>query len=164
MLKGYRKIDKYLTDWCKKNGFNVKCRLDTDFSYEEDTKTIYYALVIPQAHDELFYDICKTFMPDVEKCDNFLLSFFHELGHHQTQDYFFDEEMYDYFDFLDTFDNKKKLTKKDYKRYYYHPVEISATEWGCTYINNNLIKIKDFFDGLVPLIMNFYKVNKVELD
>ena len=159
-LKGYRKINKFLTDWCHENGFDVKCRLHTDFQYEDDTKTIYYALVVPQKHDQLFFEICKPYLNNITFCDNFIISFFHELGHSQLNDFITDEEWDIYYTLIEKL-KVNKLEEEDYLAYYLNPVELEATKWGCMFINMNIDLIQDFWLKLQPMILDFYTANKI---
>ncbi len=160
-LKGYRKINKFLTDWCNNHGFKVKCRLASEFQYEDESKTIYYALTILQMHDQLFEAICKPYLTNIEKCDNFILSFFHELGHYMLDSTYLDEDWIEYYDLLVKLE-KDKLTKKDYIKYYTCPIELNATQWSCNFINDNVSLIEQFWKDLQPLILEFYRINKIE--
>jgi len=162
MLYGYKKLDKYLSDWCKTNGFKVSCQFSTDFEYDSDLGILYYSIVVPKKHDELFYQICKKYLPSLTKCDNFILSFFHELGHYVTEDDYTDDEWTDYTKFINEFKNSK-LTLQDYKRYYKYPIELNATKWGCQYIEHHLDQIKEFSDITSNLIKQFYKRNNIEI-
>ena len=159
-LKGYRKINKFLTNWCHENGFDVKCRLHTDFQYEDSTKIIYYALTVPQKHDQLFLEVCKPYLINITSCDNFILSFFHELGHNQINDFITAEDWEDYYKLTEQL-KTNTLTEEDYLAYYLNPVELEATKWGCTFISMNIDLIQDFWLKLQPMILEFYTVNKI---
>jgi len=164
MLKGYRKINIYLTNWCRNHGFNVRCRLAPDFSYDSDKDIIYYSFVVPEKSNQVFMELFKNDLHNIEECDSFILSFFHELGHYITKNDYDDIEWCDYYDFVESFNKKSKLTKMDYKRYFCNQIEFDASMWACDYINQNTEKISDFFENLQPLILDFFTKNKVALD
>lgn len=162
MLKGKKKLDNYLTNWCQSNGFDIKCKLGPNFEYDSNNKTVYYSLIIVDTHDKLFYnEVCKPLL-NVKACNSFILSLFHEIGHFKTESNFDDDEWCDYFDMVDKLRSKSKFTNRDYRKYYYSEPEFAATEWGCKYINKNSSKVSKLYEELLPLIQDFYIKNNVE--
>lgn len=73
-------------------------------------------------------------------CGDFILAFFHELGHSETIDLLEDDE-------IRFSQNKKRFLQnnmEDYETYMRLPDEFSATSWAIDYINNNFEKVKIF--------------------
>ena len=96
--------------------------------------------------------------PEVE-ADVFLWSLLHEVGHHETYDEISDEEN-DYCD-----DTKKKIEEGELPNELYYDMidERLATEWAVEYANTHKEELKAFWEKLQPAIMDFYRLNKVEV-
>ena len=168
-LKAIKPINNYLNNWLKENKFDCRAEFDDEFLYDLENGNIHYSLVVPKSHDIYYLKLVKFYAPEIEECDNFILSFFHELGHNQTEMDFSDIEFDAYGEFLQKIDEKfnsenSETTEWDYLKYYMHPIEIAATEWAVQYILGNPRKIKKFIDGLRPLVLNFIEKNNIELD
>lgn len=156
-LQGTEEISQYLTDWLLAHDFDAVAEFGSDFQCDTSSNTIYWTMVVPNDLDEMFIDICRECEPDIVKADTFLLSFFHELGHIETEDYWTDKEWNKYYKFVETPDDHTV------EQYFHHPIEIAATAWGCKYIVEHTEIVKDFIAGYVPLIKRFYELNEVEL-
>ena len=154
MLKGIKEIDTYLTEWLTAHDFDAIATLGTDFMCDLESNTINYALVISEEHDKLFLGVCKECREEIVACPNFILSFFHELGHIETEDMWDDDE-WDYY-FENVAEGLDPLT------YYHSPIEYEATKWGCDYICDHTNIIQQLIEGLSPLVNNFYKLNEVK--
>ena len=130
------KLNNYLHNWFKNNcDFDLSFELSTDFDYTYIEDKIHYAFIIPDNHDKLFLDVCKEIAPELESCDNFLLSLFHEVGHYITQEDF-DEKTWDDYD-------AKSDWGSDYQGYYHHPIEYEATKAGIKLMLDNEDKIPE---------------------
>lgn len=156
MLKGANEISQYLTKWLADHDFDAVAEIGSDWQCDTTSNTIYWALVVPSDLDELFINVCRECQPEITSADTFLLSFFHELGHIETEDEWTDKEWQRYNKFVNELDCTAET-------YFHHPVEITATQWGCDYIVNHVEEIEEFVKGYVPLVKNFYELNKVEL-
>ena len=89
-LKGKKQINRIMNNYLRK--FGLKAFLDTDITAYMENKEIGYALMVTDAADKYFIPFCESIDKDV-KADAFLLSIFHEIGHHMTWDEFSDEEI-----------------------------------------------------------------------
>ena len=157
-LKGVEQISKYLTDWLMAHDFDAVAELGTDWQVDLSSNTIYWTVAVPNDLDEYFINVCKTCQPDIINADTFLLSFFHELGHIETEDYWTDKEWQAHHKWVENPDDHCA------EEYFWQPVEIEATKWGCEYIVNHQEEIADFVKGYVPLVADFYRLNEVELE
>ena len=133
--------------------FECTANLDTDFAYYSASNLITYTFVVADKHEKTFTDFTRTLFPQIE-ANIFLWSFLHELGHHETEDDFEDNEWEEYL-------NKIDFIKNDYE-YYNLPIEYAATYWAGKYMINHKDEIKNLWDQLMPLIQSFYK--EMEID
>lgn len=160
-LKGISTLEWWLTKWLKNHGFpDVKARAAADFQYDNYEETIYFALAVPDEHDKKFIKFCQDHFSFPYDCDNFILSFFHELGHYVTWDDWDDDAWIRYFD------SKDNLIANDapIEDYFALPIEFWATCWGCVYIKSHAQEIEEFWRVCQKLIMNIYNINRVEVD
>ena len=128
----------------------------SDFAYYIASNRITYALAVSDKHEKTFMNFVHDLFPDI-KADVFLWGFLHELGHHETEDDFEDDDWKFYYSKLrQKFDN-------DYD-YYNLPIERAATEWAGRYMINHTKEIKSLWNKLVPAIKNFCKMMEVEND
>lgn len=150
------RIDNILNTWLEQNGFDCTAETGTDFAYYYDQSIITYALVVPSRMDALFMDFAKRRGLQVD-CGDFLMSFFHELGHHETLDLIDDER------YAEAQEIKKELTdsNEDTEIYFNLIDEITATDWAISYINNNLHKICRLNDDLRVAVEDFYRENNI---
>lgn len=136
MIKSEYKLNSYLHSWFQANcGFDLEFKLGTDFDYNYVEDLIHYAFVVPNDHDKMFFNVCKEIAPELEQCDNFLLSLFHEVGHYITQEDFDDDVWGDY--------DAKSDWGNDYDGYYHHPIEYEATRAGIELMMDNADKIPE---------------------
>ena len=163
MLKNVDKINNYLNKWLRKNGFRCSVQMDNDFSFDIVNDVIHYSIIIPSSHNELFLKVCQECREEIVECDNFILSFFHELGHYETKD-LFDDEWDEYDRSCEQLESKEEYTDEDYLNYYKYPLEIEATQWGCDYIVEHRRKVNNWWNGLSALIEEFVEVNNIELE
>lgn len=161
-LKGIKPINNYLNKWLKAHDFECTAELDTDFSFDGVRNVIYYSFVVPESHDVHFIDVCRECREEIGDVDTFILSFFHELGHYETEGMFEEKEWKHYDKLCRKLRSKGDLTLKDCNKYWHDPIEYEATMWACDYIIDNFEEVKKWWSELQPLIMNFMKLNKIE--
>lgn len=152
------RIDNILNTWLEQNGFDCTVEIGTDFAYYYDQSIITYALVVPSRMEALFMDFAKRRGLQVD-CGDFLMSFFHELGHHETLDLIDDGQ------YVEAQETKKKLTdsNEDTEIYFNLIDEITATDWAISYINNNLHKICRLGNDLRVAVEDFYIMKQISI-
>lgn len=144
-------ITNILNDFLKP--FDCITVLDTDFAYYSASNLITYAFIIADKHEKTFTKFVNNLFPNV-KANIFLWSFLHELGHHETEDDFEDEEWEEY---------REKAPKCSSDEEYYNlPIEYAATYWAGQYMTKHYNEIKKLWDNLIPAIKNFYYEMEVE--
>lgn len=161
-LKGIKSINNYLNQWLQENNFDCTVMFGTDFSYDFLNNMITYSLFLTECFYTDFIDVYKSCNKDIEVQDPFILAFFHELGHFETQDLFEDSEWEAYMKLCKRIKRKLHVGLKDLKKYWYSPIELEATNWACQYIIDNKEKIDNFWNGFQPYLFNFYSVNNIE--
>lgn len=168
-LKGVELIDNILNNFLIE--FDAIAELGTDFCYWNADSTINYSLVISDNHNNYFMDNFNRLAPDIT-CDVFLISFLHELGHHETLHIFDDMDAAYCLDVKKDLSIKlkdvegldKEAEREIYQTYFDLPDEYEATMWAIEYIRENTEKIAEFWNKLQAAIMNFYKLNEVEVE
>lgn len=147
-----RKLSRYLSRWCKEHGFDVSVRYDTEFAFWLNKNVVTYSFLVSDFHDKTFQ---KVFVKQglEYNCDIFILSFFHELGHYETEDEWTEKQFERFMKQKDELDANKKA---DLWKYYYMPDEIRATQWATDYINENADEVAKFWQKVKPLILEIY--------
>ena len=145
------KITNILNDFLKP--FDCVAEPGTDFAYYPATSTIYFAFVVNDKFAESFLTFAKS-LHNV-KADIFLWSFMHELGHHETEDEFDDEEEEMY-----RFRLSQKMTDEEY---YNLPQEYAATDWAGAYMRTHEEEVSKLWETLTPAIKDFYKEMEIEI-
>lgn len=143
-------IDKVINTFFEEEGFEVTATLGTDFAYWYADSYINYALVVSERMDNLFLAYAKELGLKVD-CGIFLLSLFHELGHHETMDLLEDEDFYQ--------GDKNSLDADSYFRL---TEETEATQWAIDFINSNVEKVEKLAKDLQKEIAIFYKKYNIE--
>lgn len=162
MIKGIKEINGFLNNWLKDNDFDLIVKYSNDFYFDEINDIVSYTFTVPGKHDEYFIEFCKNITPEIVNCDNFILSFFHEIGHYETQDLFTEKEWEEYIKAVNKLNRRIIHSKKEYFKYFNLKIEFEASYWACNYIVENKDKIKKFWEELQPLILSFYILNNVE--
>lgn len=161
-LIGIDKIDAILNNFLEE--FEATAHIGKDFCYWYKESCINYSLVVAEESSDYFMKNFNKLAPDLH-CDPFLASFMHELGHHETIG-IIEEDCYtmkiELEHELKTV--KDVLKSKVYQKYFDLPDEYEATMWAINYMRNNVEKVAKFWNELQAAIMNFYKLNKVEVD
>jgi hypothetical protein len=160
-LLGIDKINAVLNKFLEP--FEAHADLGEEFSYWYADSRIEYNLVVIEASTDYFMQNFNKMAPDLN-CDPFLASFLHELGHHETLD-FIDE---DYRPIKMQLEEDLKRVSKSaeaiiHQKYFDLPVEYEATMWAIEYMRNNAQKVAEFWKELQEAIMEFYRLNEVEV-
>ena len=157
-LKGIENIENILNKFLE--SFECTAELGSDFSYWYSDSLINFALVVSKSNDIDFRDFCKELQPQLH-CDIFLLSFMHELGHHETVDEWEDEEYLDMKIQKEKI-NKMKVSQKEKNFMYFNiPDEKRATEWGLKYIMAHQTEIMQLWNEIQQAILLVYKLNDI---
>lgn len=157
-LQGAESIENILNKFLEP--FECTAELSSDFSYWYSESLICVALAVTEANDRDFQEFCKELQPELH-CDTFLLSFMHELGHHETLDEWDDEEYLDMKIQKEKI-NKMKVNQKEKNFMYFNiPDERRATEWGLQYIMENQTEMMSLWAELKQAILTFYKLNDI---
>ena len=155
-LKGLENIENILNNFLKE--FDCEAEISSDFAYWSAKNLITVALTVSESNDRDFQEFCRKLEPSLQ-CDTFLLSFFHELGHHETIDEWEDDEYLDMMIQKEKI-NKMKVSQKEKNFIYFNtPDEKRATEWGLTYIMNHSQEIALLWNNLQQAILKFYELN-----
>lgn len=157
-IKGIEEINNILNNFLEP--FDCTAEEGEDFCYWVSKSCINYAFVVPCEKDKWFQEFIYSLNKKIN-CDIFLLSFFHELGHHETLDEIEDSILKYCWDIKNELNCKTLITKEDSFMYFNLPDEKAATEWGIRYITTHEKEIKKLWDKLQPAIFKFYKINGI---
>ena len=166
-LKGINAINKILNEFLEE--FEATADIGTDFCYWNTDSLINYALVISEEHNDYFMENFNRIAPDI-KCDVFLASFLHELGHHETicliedaDELYCRDIKYEISQELEKKHSEAEI-KALYQRYFDLPDEYEATMWAIEYIRKNSEKVAALWEKLQKAIIKFYEINRIEVD
>ena len=163
-IKGIHILDNILNEFLE--NFQTSASIGPEFCYWTNTEKIEYSLVVTDVADEEFKNFTQTLVPEV-KCDIFLLSLFHELGHHMTIDNWSDEEGKTFvslkrkidYDYAHNTRDKKEILNE----YFNIPDEKAATLWGLQYIKSHAKEISALWERIHAAIMLIYELNEMEI-
>lgn len=130
--------------------FDCTAKFGADFEYNLVKNRITYALVVPDSMDKKFVKNAEKWFPYVH-ADVFLWSFLHELGHHETEDDFEEQDWKVYFNIVGT-------PHLDPEIYYNLPIEAAATRWAGEFMESHTKEVATLWNKLVPAIHDFYEV------
>ncbi len=138
-------ITKVLNDFLAP--FECEAKLGTDFAYYTDDSSITYSLFVPDESGKAFQKYVEKLFPDIH-ADLFLWSFLHELGHHETEDEFEDDEWEDYM----------RLTSMEISNevYFDLDIEYAATVWAGEYIQSHIEEVTKLGEDLVAAMKTFF--------
>ena len=149
--------------------FDLTAEFDTDFYYAWEDHKVGYSLMVTDFASRTFQAFVQSLCPQI-KCDTFLLSFMHEIGHHHTIDDFSDME---YSRELASKQRINNLLAADdltilgkemlFNEYFNLDIEKVATEWAIDYMINNQEKIRSFWDKFTDAIAHFYEINDIKM-
>lgn len=165
LFVGINELDKVLNEFV--NPFGTYVEFGSEFIYWVEEEKIEYSLIMPEQGRDYFMENFRVLAPDIQ-CDPFLASFMHELGHHMTNDLFDDDDeaafIYDTRQYLAKALNDKTDSEEElYKLYFNLPDEMAATYWAIAYMREHSKKVAEFWDKVQNTIMNFYKLNGIEV-
>jgi hypothetical protein len=137
------------------NPFDCEAFPGTDFGYYTASNRIEYSFTVPDQHEKTFMNFVNKNFPRID-ANPFLWSFLHELGHHETEDNFNEEQWNQYRHFI-------RNCNDDYT-YYNLPIERAATEWAANYMITHEDEVRKLWYKLVPIILAFYKDMEVNVN
>ena len=126
------------------------------FSYDYVNDVITYSFDDPAHEDDLYFELCREYKPEIIQCDNFIISLLHEVGHCATDPNWSLDEWFEYITFVKKFDETEP-TDEDYMTYYKKDIEYTATKWACDFIVNNRDKVNELINGLKLIAPSFYQ-------
>lgn len=166
-LQGIEIITEVLNDFLAE--FELTATPSADFYYAWEDNQIGYALAVSEFADTCYQNYVRELCPQL-KCDTFLLSFLHEVGHHHTIDDFSDEEYKiqqmekNYINLRlksPTLTEQRKIEL--YNEYFELAIEKVATVWAINFIISNEDKVRKFWEKAVAAITYFYEINDIEM-
>jgi hypothetical protein len=113
------------------NEYDCEVVIGNEFAYYYSESKI---VVNPADTDERFFELARANGLN-EKVSNFVISFFHELGHNETMDFI--EEEYE--------GDKNALSMEEY---FYLEEEYEATMWAIDFCNNNMDIVEEIEKNL----------------
>lgn len=154
-------LDRYLNRWLRIHGFDCSVIYKEEWFYDLCDEYISYSLILSNTCDELFFKVCEELGIKM-RFSNFVVSFFHELGHHETLDFFSDEIIKRDEKYADDLAITIAKTLEDENNlhwsYYHLETEITATEWGVEFINTHLQTVKKFEEDVENILTKCRKV------
>lgn len=155
-MKGLSKITKLLNDFVRTIDEELSIEEDSDFAYYPLSNKITYSLVVSEKSNADFMRSVEFFKPRV-KCDIFLWSILHEIGHHETIDELSDADLADS-EIIKFFVSDGGMSEE---LYYECPDERAATGWAVQYAESHTAILAKFWEELQKAIMRFYKLNHI---
>lgn len=165
-LKTYM-IDKVLNEFLAE--FDCVAEMGEDFAYWYTDDVITYTLAVPKKGTDYFMKNWHNLAPEMT-IDPFLASIMHEVAHSTTLHLLTEEEEQycqkikaELYFHLELCKKMGEGIEECYFQYFALPDEKIATDWAIDYIRNHTQQISDFWQKLHAAIMEFYKVNNVEV-
>lgn len=143
--KAAEKINKILNDFLEP--FDCDAVFSGDFCYWTTENRIGVALFVVDSSAKAFIKNAEERFPDI-KADVFLWSFFHELGHHETEDDFEQNEWDYYRDCIE-----REISDEEY---FNLPQEYEATQWAGEYMMENAAVVDELWKKLAPAIQEYH--------
>lgn len=153
-LKGIDKLNEYFTNWLHNHDFEIDAEMSNEFSIELGSNILHYTPYYDEENAEVYLDEVRKDFPQLANYDDALLSFFHEIGHAETECEWDDKDWKEYDRFVEECHNNRE--------YFRHPIEWRATEWGCEYILEHTDEITTFWKNAIDIIHWFYDINNIE--
>lgn len=157
-LKGEAEITNIIDEFL--NPFGCTSTMWLDFSYYYESNLITWSLLVSDTTDNTFKQFVEKEFSYIT-ADLFLWSLLHELGHHETCDYWSEEEQIKFDEQKDKLENSTEDYAKSCIEYYYIQDEYEATKWAADYMEEHIEKISELWDKLQEAIMNFYELNEI---
>jgi hypothetical protein len=163
-MRGIKALNKAIQTEVKM--FGIEDIRMADWGYYSDDYSIEYTLFENRIEDELFLDFVKERF-NYKPLNNFMLSLFHEIGHHYTYDEATESDIiYDFCqaekerieEEMQTATSNRKIKKLEYE-YFNLPDEIVATAWAVEYMREHEEEIKIMWEHILKAIHKFYEKN-----
>ena len=163
-MRGIKALNKAIQTEVEVFGIE-KIRM-ADWAYYSNDYSIEYTLIEERVEDLLFLDFVKerfNYMP----INSFMLSLFHEIGHHYTYDEATESDII--YDFcqnekdrieqeMQTATTRRKMKKLEFE-YFNLPDEIVATAWAVDYMRNHEAEVEEMWEHILKAIHKFYEKN-----
>jgi len=163
-MRGIKALNKAIQTEVKM--FGIEDIRMADWGYYSNDYSIEYTLFENRIEDELFLDFVKERF-NYKPLNNFMLSLFHEIGHHYTYDEATESDViYDFCqaekdrieEEMQTATSNRKIKKLEYE-YFNLPDEIVATAWAVEYMREHEEEIKIMWEHILKAIHKFYEKN-----
>ena len=131
-------ITEILQNYCDRVGLDVTVDNDKEFYAYPNDREVFYSLIVNKRQDKWFMQNAYAMGLEYD-CGDFLLSFFHEVGHCETEPFLTRGQK------ISRTKRKKNLNglyKKDNFIYFGLVDEKLATEWAINYINSHKEEMK----------------------
>ena len=153
-LKGVEKVNKFLTEWLYAHGFEIEAEMGDSFRINLGLNVLEWSPYYDEDSAVVFFEEVQKDYPDFISCPDELLAFFHEIGHAETECEWDDEDWEEYDIFVENC--------HDDRTYFRHPIEWTATAWGCEYILNHKEEVAKFWKDFCKVMIEFFELNEVE--
>ena len=153
-LKGIEILNQFFTTWLHEHDFDIDAEMGSEFSVDLGHNILHYAPYYNPDSAKIFLEEVQKEFPEIVSCDDTILAIFHEIGHVETENEWEDKDWEEYEKFI--------ANCTDDRKYFRHPIEWRATEWGCQYILDNVEEISNFWDKMCILMQWFYTINRIE--
>jgi hypothetical protein len=165
-IKGIAQLENTINNFLER--FELVGKLDADFSYEFNTHTVNYSVVVSDMGSKYFQEFVHAAWPELKSIDTFLISLLHEVGHAETWD-FLDEMDIAYADDVkasiedELADGVTEARKKAlYFEYFSLPDEYAATEWAIEYLKKHTAQMDLAWTQMSNAIVEFFKTNNIQ--
>lgn len=144
---------KAIRKWLKKNGFNTTCVFGSEFEYDPTTNKIEMPKVYDNEFDTDFIH-CLRELGLKYDFDCITLSILHELGHHETEKYFSEDE-WDMcaLEKMALEMSEDISSQSEFLKYYWNVAnEKSANVWLVNYVNlfsDKVQELENIFDNIL---------------
>ena len=132
------RITEILQEYCDNANLDVKVDNDKEFYCYPNDREVFYSLIMKKRQDKWFMENAFA-MGLAYDCGDFLLGFFHEVGHCETESLLTRGQK------ISRTKRKKNLNgiyKKDNFVYFGLVDEQMATQWAIDYINGHKAELK----------------------
>jgi hypothetical protein len=166
-LKGLRTLNRAIQ--AEVADFGIEKITMSEWMYDTNKNEINYTLLDNRLEDRWFLKFVKERFGYKPK-NSFLLSLFHELGHHFTYDDIIENDTLGEFCYNEKnrIDKEMKATKNEKLQkklewqYFSLPDEIIATAWAVDYMKNHEEEIEQMWERINKAIVDFYMKNITE--
>lgn len=161
-LIGVDEITSALQNWVDKNKLGVTIKGISDgFYYHPYEEAVSFSLFADEDAVSYWYEFLNSFNCNLT-IDYFYSALMHEIFHGITWNLFTEKEI-DECHYSKSLINIMPDSKEKYFKYFNLPIEKVATQRAVEFMNNHISEMKELFDTINPLLMQFYKNNRVEV-